>query len=69
MYFLVMINRVATLYIYYQKAYLRKASIDPNTYLSKLLERERTMGSLLHYSPKFYHNVFLFVALTTFGPL
>ena len=48
MYFLVMINRVATLYIYYQKAYLRKASIDPNTYLSKLLERERTMGSLLH---------------------
>ena len=33
------------------------------------LGREGTMGYLLHKSPKFYNDVFLFVTLTTFGNL
>ena len=32
-------------------------------------ERERTMGYLLHQSPKFNNNVLLFVGLTTLGTL
>ena len=32
-------------------------------------EREGTMGYLLHQSPKFYDNVFLFVRLTFLGTL
>ena len=31
------------------------------------LRREGTLGCLLHFSPKFYNNVFLFVSLTTLG--
>ena len=37
--------------------------------LEKLPEREGTLGRLLHQSPKFYDNVFLFVCLTTLETL
>ena len=30
-------------------------------------QREGTMGCLLHWSPRFYSNVFLLVGLTTLG--
>ena len=32
-------------------------------------EKEGTMGYLLHKSPKFYYNVFLFIGLNTLGTL
>ena len=32
-------------------------------------EREGTLGCLLHQSPKFYINIFLFVGLTTLGTI
>ena len=32
-------------------------------------KREGTMGCLLHQSPKFYNNVFLFISFTTLGTL
>ena len=37
--------------------------------ISKNPEKDGTMGCLLHWSPKFYNNVFLFVGLTTLGTL
>ena len=31
------------------------------------MTQEETLGCLLHWPPKFYKNVFLFVGLTTLG--
>ena len=56
------------MYILYPlKKHVRRINKDGNHTLAAQLSERGHMDCLLHKSPKFHNNVFLFVGLTTLG--